>query len=66
MFLFVPEPDVAQVIIAHKSAFIHIATDAVKPSLTSVLPQHEVKVVFQHWHSLGVLSYHYLVAVKCP
>ena len=53
----------AQSMIAHKSALVHIAVDAVDASFTRVLPHGEVTSIGQHRFALRILCHHERVAV---
>ena len=54
----------SQSVSAHESALVHIAIDAVEPSLTGILPHLDVSTILEHWLALGVLGYHDFVAVQ--
>ena len=59
-----PVAYLAQRVLAHETALIDIALDAVDAPLARVLPHRDVTVVFQARLAFGVLRYHNLVAVK--
>ena len=61
--LSMPEPQFAQFVLAHETAFVHIAVDAVQVSFTGVLPHGYVTAVCKHRLLVGVLRYHDEVAV---
>ena len=50
--------------IAHKSALVHIAVDAVDASFTRVLPHGEVTSIGQHWFALCILCHNEWLAVN--
>ena len=59
-----PEPDFPKPVVAHESALVHVSVDTIEPSFSCVLPHLEIASVLEHGYTLGVLSYHELVAVE--
>jgi hypothetical protein len=61
---YVIEPDFAQSMIAHESAFIHASTDTYNASMTGVLPHGDIASVGQYGLFFGVHRNHQLVIIN--
>lgn len=58
------EPNLAQPVLAHEPALVHISVDSVESAFTCVLPYHEVQVVLEHRFILRILGNHDLVVAE--
>ena len=57
------EADIAQTVITHESALIHIAADTHNPTLTRVLPHRNVASVCEYGFFIQIHRYHQLIIV---